>query len=71
MSCTDWFHEYRNYHRDDKGRIVKKNDHVMDCTRYLVIHGLQRAIVKPRPRQRATANRMMGSSSASDAWLGG
>jgi len=28
--------EYRIYRRDDKGKIVKKNDHLMDCMRYLV-----------------------------------
>jgi hypothetical protein len=24
------------YHRDDTGKVVKKNDHLMDCMRYLV-----------------------------------
>ncbi len=24
------------YRRDEKGRIVKENDHIMDATRYLV-----------------------------------
>lgn len=28
--------EARLYRRDDKGRIVKENDHLMDCLRYLV-----------------------------------
>ena len=35
-SCSQWFEEFRLYRRDDKGRIVKQNDHLMDCTRYLV-----------------------------------
>ena len=35
-SCEAWFEEYRFYRRDDKGRIVKSNDHLMDSTRYLV-----------------------------------
>lgn len=29
--------EYRMYRRDDKGAIVKKNDHLMDTMRYLVM----------------------------------
>ena len=29
-----WF-EYGLYHRDEKGKIVKKNDHIMDCMRYI------------------------------------
>ncbi len=29
-----WLGEFRQYHRDEKGRIVKSNDHLMDSTRY-------------------------------------
>lgn len=29
-------HEYMLYRRDEKGRIVKEKDHLMDCLRYLV-----------------------------------
>lgn len=46
-SCGPWFDEYRLYRRDDKGRIVKQHDHLMDATRYLVRSGRTRAIVKP------------------------
>lgn len=34
-SCEPWFEEYRLYHRDEQGRIVKVNDHILDPTRYL------------------------------------
>jgi hypothetical protein len=34
-SLNSWFAEYRLYRRDEKGRIVKENDHLMDTTRYL------------------------------------
>lgn len=34
-SLSNWFMEYRLYRRDEKGRIVKENDHLMDDTRYL------------------------------------
>lgn len=33
-SCRQWFEEVRLYRRDEKGKIVKTNDHLMDCTRY-------------------------------------
>ena len=33
-SCRPWFEEFRLYRRDEKGKIVKVNDHLMDCTRY-------------------------------------
>jgi len=46
-SCTDWLTEYRLYRRDDKGRIVKKNDHLMDGTRYLFRTGRDLARVRP------------------------
>jgi len=35
-SCQSWLGEFRIYRRDDKGKIVKKDDHAMDATRYLV-----------------------------------
>jgi phage terminase large subunit-like protein len=35
-SLSHWRSEYRLYRRDEKGRIVKENDHLMDDTRYLV-----------------------------------
>lgn len=44
---TNWFAEYRLYRRNEKGVIVKKNDHLMDATRYLVVSGLKRAITRP------------------------
>jgi hypothetical protein len=47
-SCANWLGEFRLYRRDDKGRIVKDNDHLMDATRYLIMSGLDRAITEPR-----------------------
>lgn len=41
-SCGAWFEEFRLYRRDEKGRIVKSNDHLMDATRYLVVSGVNR-----------------------------
>jgi hypothetical protein len=42
--------EYRIYRRDDKGHVVKENDHLMDCARYLVMSGLSVATVRPAER---------------------
>lgn len=33
-SCKGWFQEKGLYRRDEKGKIVKLNDHLMDATRY-------------------------------------
>lgn len=50
-SCHQWFEEFRLYRRDEKGRIIKANDHVMDGSRYLIRSGLRRAKVKPEPKE--------------------
>lgn len=49
-TCQHWFSEFRLYRRDEKGRIVKANDHLMDATRYLVVTGISKAITKPKPK---------------------
>lgn len=46
-TLQNWLAEYRLYRRDDKGQVVKTNDHLMDATRYLIVSGLQLASVAP------------------------
>jgi phage terminase large subunit-like protein len=46
-SLVNWLGEFRTYHRDDNGHIVKEDDHLMDCTRYMVMSGFDRAIAEP------------------------
>ncbi|HLJ77857.1 MAG TPA: terminase family protein [Acidobacteriaceae bacterium] len=38
-SCENWLREFRKYHRDTKGAIVKANDHLMDAWRYRMVSG--------------------------------
>lgn len=45
-SLGNWLTEFRLYRRDEKGAVVKENDHLMDSTRYLVVSGLQHATVQ-------------------------
>lgn len=45
-TMVGWLAEFRLYRRDDKGHVVKSNDHYMDCTRYLESR-IQSMIVKP------------------------
>jgi hypothetical protein len=46
-TLTNWFKEVRLYRRDEKGNIIKKNDHLMDATRYNVMSGFDVAKAPP------------------------
>lgn len=46
-TLSNWFYEFRLYRRDEKGKIVKKDDHLMDDTRYLVLSGHHVAMPTP------------------------
>lgn len=61
-SLQSWLAEYRIYRRDEKGRIVKVNDHLMDDMRYLIMSGLDRAITEP------VKNKQRGSHGTRSAW---
>ena len=50
-SLQNWLSEFRIYRRDEKGKIVKQNDHLMDATRYLILSGLQVACREPREEE--------------------
>lgn len=51
-SLTNWLHEYRLYRRDEKGKIVKQNDHLMDATRYFIMTGLDHLKTEPVKKNR-------------------
>ena len=46
---SNWRSEFRKYHRDEQGKIVKVSDHLMDATRYLIISGREHMKTPPRP----------------------
>jgi phage terminase large subunit-like protein len=46
-SLAPWLEEFRIYHRDELGRVVKVNDHLMDATRYWVRTGRRIAQLPP------------------------
>ena len=56
-SLHQWFEEFRLYRRDEKGKIVKDNDHLMDDTRYLIVSGMAIAI-----------DRMLAESEEHEDW---
>lgn len=46
-TLQSWLGEYRLYRRDEKGAVVKTNDHLMDATRYWVVSGIHVAGLMP------------------------
>lgn len=48
-SLSNWFAEFRIYRRDEKGHVVKDNDHLMDATRYLIQECERTDFMKARP----------------------
>lgn len=46
-TCRNWLSEFRIYRRDENGKIVKENDHLMDSMRYLIMTGMRYATIAP------------------------
>jgi phage terminase large subunit-like protein len=67
-SLTNWIAEFRLYRRDEKGHIVKVNDHLMDTTRYGVMSGIEIAITKPAEKKVQVNQRLSGSEGL--GWMG-
>lgn len=72
-TCRQWIEEFRMYRRDEKGKIVKTKDHLMDACRY-GIHTADRVMwteakaeleLNPRPYDYYSAARPQGP----DAWM--
>jgi len=56
-TLLNWIMEYGFYQRDEHGRIKDgQKDHLMDCTRYLVMSGL--AVATIRPAEQWTTGKM-------------
>ena len=53
-TCKNWLAEYKLYRRDENGKVVKKFDHLMDATRYLIVSGTQNMIPVPVQRGHTT-----------------
>lgn len=49
-SLQEWFYEFAKYQRDERGKIKKVDDHLMDATRYLIMSGLDKMAFEPTPQ---------------------
>lgn len=57
-TCRNWLAEYRLYRRNEKGRVVKDFDHLMDATRYLIVTGIDLGRVEVRVQRPGAASGM-------------
>lgn len=46
-TLRNFLSEYRIYRRDEKGKVIKKNDHLMDAMRYALMTGIEYAETAP------------------------
>ena len=46
-TCRSLISEIRIYRRDEKGKIVKENDHAVDALRYLILSGMRFGTIEP------------------------
>ena len=64
-SCANLRAEYRVYRRDEKGRIVKANDHALDALRYMVM-SIDAAKAQPVKQD----NKPIFNIQAQHGWMG-
>lgn len=69
-SLQEWFYEYGKYQRDQRGRVRKLDDHLMDATRYLVVSGLARATCEPAKDTAQGVDYAYSSTVGGLGWLG-
>lgn len=62
-SCVQTVAEFNIYRRDEKGKIVKQNDHLMDAKRYAVRSGLKIATTLIKHIKKPKSFRIEGSFS--------
>jgi len=53
-NLSNWLSEFRKYHRNEKGVVVKVADHLMDATRYALVSGIPRAKTEPLKRSQGS-----------------
>lgn len=68
--CPNWLAERRLYRRNERGQIIKKNDHALDAGRYRTASGNGWLRAKPAPVRAATGLERFGSGGGAGEGLG-
>lgn len=56
-NCVNFLKEYRLYRRDENGKIIKENDHLMDAGRYYIVSGIEVSRMPPAWKDMITAKK--------------
>lgn len=67
-SMVGWLGEFRLYRRDEKGHVVKENDHLMDATRYLDSRTDQMGV---KPIAPVETKKYVSPGQYGTVWMGG
>jgi hypothetical protein len=66
-NCQNWISEFRIYRRNERGIVVKENDHLMDSGRYYLMSGIPVSKTKPNKNDWEWTSSLSGDG----AWMGG
>jgi Terminase RNaseH-like domain len=66
-SCQNWLREFRLYRRDEKGRVVKDNDHLQDSCRYG--HSRLQDILSTKPQPPRVQTIYVSPGSQNTGWM--
>lgn len=69
-SLEDFWREFRKYHRNEKGVIVKGNDHALDGLRYWVMSGRNIMRIAPPLPKGALVRTADGRTRRGGSWMG-
>ncbi len=71
-SCAAWWDEFTLYRRDDKGKVVKEKDHLMDAMRYGIMSEQEVADVPLSRKKTKEVKEMPGAyqSKTGNNWMG-
>jgi phage terminase large subunit-like protein len=69
-TLENWLREFRLYRRDEKGKVVKKDDHLMDATRYLIMSGRDIMRTKLHDNPVVLDSPSIVDPSRTEAWMG-
>lgn len=72
-SCALWWDEFYIYRRDEKGKVVKEKDHLMDATRYGIMSEQEVSDVPLSRKRKEVTNEAPGLGSYNNpgtGWMG-